>query len=118
VTTDATAATQWQLTTQSQSDIVLGDDKSLIASGRVIANTVGVTGPAPGPTHLPGAVHEDFDAAPQHWTNGVLIGVEQMYLGGTASTGWEGDQYVSIILECTVEKLTKGAAMALALSQQ
>jgi hypothetical protein len=109
------AATQWQLTTQSQTAIVLGEDKSLVASGRIIATSTGSPG---GPPFLPSSVDEDFDLAPQQWTNGYLVGVEQMYLGGNASTGWAGDQYVSIILECTVEKLTKGAAMALALSQQ
>ena len=111
------AATQWQLTTQSQTDIVLAEDKSVVASGRVIANAIGVTGPGVAP-FLPGAVSQDFDVSPQHWTNGYLIGTEQLYLGGAASTGWIGDQYLTVVLECTVEKLTKGAAMALALSQQ
>ena len=109
------AATQWQLTTQSQNDIILGDDRALISSGRVMATSTGSPG---GPPFLPSAVSHDFDVAPQHWTNGYLIGTEQIYLGGSASTGWQGDQYVTIIMECTVEKLTKGAAMALALSQQ
>jgi len=109
------AATQWQLTTQSQTAIVLGEDKSLIASGRIVASSTGSPG---GPPYVPSITNEDFDVAPQHWTNGYLVGVEALYLGGEASTGWAGDQYVSIILECTVEKLTKGAAMALALSQQ
>jgi len=109
------AATQWQLTTQSQSAIVLGEDKSLVASGRVMASSTGSVG---GPPFLPSIVNEDFDLALNKWTNGYLIGTEQIYLGGSASSGWAGDQYVSIILECTVEKLTKGAAMALALSQQ
>jgi hypothetical protein len=111
------AAAQWQLTTQSQTDIVLAEDKSLISNGRVIANAIGVTGPGVAP-FLPADVSQDFDVSPQHWTNGYLIGTEQIYLGGAASTGWAGDQYLSLVLECTVEKLTKGAAMALALSQQ
>jgi hypothetical protein len=56
--------------------------------------------------------------SPQQWTNGYLIGTEQIYLGGEASTDWTEDVYCQIVLECTVSKLTKGAAMALALSQQ
>ena len=59
-----------------------------------------------------------LDNAPQAWTNGYLIGVETMYFGGSASDGWIGDVYCSIVMECTSESLTQAAAMALALSQQ
>jgi hypothetical protein len=52
------------------------------------------------------------------WTNGYLIGVESLYLGGEASSGFAGNVYVTIVLECTVEKMSQSAAMALALSQQ
>jgi hypothetical protein len=55
---------------------------------------------------------------PQHWTNGYLVGVEQIYLLGAASTGFGDDVFVSVVLECTVETMTSNAAMALALSQQ
>ena len=112
---DEAAATQWQLLTQSQNDIVLAEDKAVVASGRVVASSTGSIG---GPPFLPSIVNEDFDVNPSYWKNGYLVGVEQLYLGGTASTGWAGDQYLTVVLECTVEKLTKGAAMALALSQQ
>jgi hypothetical protein len=47
-----------------------------------------------------------------------LIGVETLYFGGEASSGWTGDVYISIVMECTSESLTQAAAMALALSQQ
>ena len=112
---DEAAATQWQLLTQSQTDIVLAEDKAVIASGRVVASSTGSIG---GPPFIPSITNEDFDLNPSYWKNGYLVGVEQLYLGGAASTGWAGDQYLTVILECTVEKLTKGAAMALALSQQ
>jgi hypothetical protein len=52
------------------------------------------------------------------WNNGYLIGVETLYFGGEASTGWKEDVYISIVMECTSESLTQAAAMALALSQQ
>ena len=112
---DTTAAAQFQLLTQTQSDIVLASDKAVVASGRVIANggNFVVIG-----SHLPTAVYEDFDLNPSTFTNGYLVATETMYLGGSASTDWPGDQYVSIILECTTEKMTKSSAMALALSQQ
>ena len=41
-----------------------------------------------------------------------------LYLGGSASTGFDGDVYCTVILECTVEKMDTQAGMALALSQQ
>lgn len=112
---DEAAATQWQLLTQSQTAIVLAEDKAVIASGRVMASSTGSPG---GPPFLPSIVNEDFDLNPSTWKHGYLVGTEQLYLGGQASSGWAGDQYVTIILECTVERLTKGAAMALSLSQQ
>ena len=101
----------YQLTTQSQAAMVDVSDKSVIASGQLhISNT---SGPGAGYTFL----SDDADVLPQHYTNGYLIGVEQIYLAANAeaqlSTGTVG-----IILECTVETLTQNAAMALALSQQ
>jgi hypothetical protein len=41
-----------------------------------------------------------------------------LWLGGAASTGFAGNVYVSVILECTVAKMSSAKAMALALSQQ
>lgn len=108
-TVTAPAAAQFQLTTQSQSDIVLPSDKSVIASGRI--NVDGVGGVA-------NYVSHDFDVLPQMWTNGYLVGVEQIYLLGAASTGFAGNVYVTVVMECTVETMTSNAAMALALSQQ
>ena len=109
IDTAAEAAAQFQLTTQSQSDIVLASDKSVIASGMLTADGAGT---------VPTYVSHDFDVLPQQWTNGYLVGVEQIYLGGSASTGFAEDVYVSLVMECTVETMTSNAAMALALSQQ
>jgi hypothetical protein len=67
---------------------------------------------------FPSITSNDLDLGPQHWTQGYLIGVEQLYIGGAATTGWQEDVVVSIVLECVSETLTKEAAMALALSQQ
>ncbi len=108
-TVNSPAAAQYQLTTQSQTDIVLPSDKSVIASGRIhVDGTAGVAS----------YVSHDMDVAPQHWTNGYLVGVEQIYLLGAASTGFGDEVFVSVVLECTVETMTSNAAMALALSQQ
>jgi len=103
---------QFQLMTQTQNDIVLASDKSVICTGKTVqSNTLA----APG---LANRVGDDLDVGPQHWTNGYLVAVEQLYFGGSASTGFTGDLYCTIILECTVETLSEKAAMALALSQQ
>lgn len=100
----------WQLTTQSQSDLVGMDDKSVISSGKIQANVYA----APGPLFF-----VDFlDVAPQHWSNGYLVGVEQIYLATDSVTGSMGVNEINIVLECTVETLSQSAAMALALSQQ
>ncbi|GAG63467.1 unnamed protein product, partial [marine sediment metagenome] len=67
---------------------------------------------------LPAINSEAFDNLPQLWTNGYLVAVDQIFLGGQASEKWLGDVVVSITMECTVETMTQAAAMALALSQQ
>ena len=60
---------------------------------------------------------ESLDAAPQHWTGGYLVAVEEIYLG-IDQTAAIGIDVCNICLECTVETLSEKAAMALALSQQ
>ena len=108
------AACDFQLTTQKQSAMVIsGENKSVVASGRIVAFNEDTT------TGVPTYVSDSLDVAPQHWTNGYLIGVEQMYLSGEKTTaGWNEDVVVSLVMECTSETLSKEAAMALALSQQ
>lgn len=99
----------WALTTQSQSSIPFASDKAVIASG-MLQLAEQQAGGGDLSTDMPGP-------NVQHWTNGYLVGVEQIYLGGQ-QTAVQSDTRVSVILECTVETLTQNAAMALALSQQ
>jgi len=115
---DATGATgldvvnAFQLTTQKQGSMVDITDKSVIATGRIQA------GMDAGSTAL-NYVSETLDIAPQHWTQGYLVGVEQIYLGvNSDNANANGLTACSIMLECTVETLSSSAAMALALSQQ
>ena len=103
------AAAQFQLTTQTQVDTVLPSNKSVISSGRVVA--VGDGG-------VPSGVWEAFDNLPQLWTNGYLVAVDTIYLGGEASGNFDGAVYCSVTMECTVETMSQASAMALALSQQ
>ena len=103
------AAAQFQLLTQSQADIVLPSNRAVISSGRIVASGNG---------GVPSYVSQDFDNLPQLWTNGYLVAVDTIYLGGAASAGFDGDVYCSVTMECTVETMTQAAAMALSLSQQ
>ena len=107
-TANSTAQVQYQLTTQSKAQMVDLIDKSLIASGRLIVSTGAAVADYIGDFH---------DVSPQMWTNGYLVGVEQIFLGVDQAASDLVDQ-VSIILECTVEKMSPSSAMALALSQQ
>lgn len=97
----------WQLTTQSQADVVAGSNRSVVSCG--FFQTANATG---------GEISsESAGINLQHWTNGYLIGVESLFLG-SEQTGMTSNTVVSIVMECTVETLTQSAAMALALSQQ
>jgi hypothetical protein len=109
---NASGSADFQLTTQSQTDMVIvGDNKSVVASGRLTASSVSAGTPA--------FVNDALDYAPQHWSNGYLIAVDSLYLGGAATTaGWNEELEVSIVMECVSESLSKEASIALALSQQ
>ena len=110
---DTSTQSVFQLTTQSQTAIVNINNRSVISSGTLAIST-GTMGAGPG-----GAVttmSDSLDVAPQDWTDGYLVAVEQLYLGVDQS--YDHVANVSIVLECTVETMTQAAAMALALSQQ
>ena len=104
---------RYQLTTQSQSDLVLLSDKSVIASGNYYVQFGSGN-------QIPQLLEDVNDVGPQDFTNGYLVGVDTIYLGCDHDTGeTTADGYiVSVCMECSSEKLTKGAGMALALSQQ
>ena len=102
----------FQLTTQSQAAMVDCTNKSVISSGSLstIMGNANVTTPF---------IYETLDVSPQDWTEGYLVGVEQIYLGiDSTDANAEGVNQCGIVLECTVETLSSSAAMALALSQQ
>lgn len=97
----------WQLSTQTQAAILRPSDRSIVSAGSIQCGDVtagNITTEAAG-------------VNVQHFTDGYLIAVESLYLGGQ-QTGMSNNTSVSIVLECTVESLTQSAAMALALSQQ
>ena len=102
-------AAKFQLTTQSQTEILSVDDKSVIASGHLSASSDSASAMQ--------MINESIDVGPQHWRNGYLVGVESIYLGVDQNADF-GMVACAVVLECTVETLTEKAAMALALSQQ
>lgn len=86
-------------------------DNGTVATGYLVAYN-----PQLG-TDIPSQVSSDFDQMDEHWREGYLVAVDNMYLSAIASTGFAEDAYVSICLECTVEKMDERAAISLALSQ-
>jgi hypothetical protein len=112
-TGNSTSNISWQLTTQSKAGTGLVDatDRSVVASGRLDLANAQATG------NLWTSISQHADIMPQHWTNGYLVGVDQLYLlvsvDNQLSTGT-----AVLVMECTSETLTQSAAMSLALSQQ
>ena len=110
----------WQLCTQSQTNLVYADDKSLVSSGSLqVYNAQIAPDGSAADDFATGFATQDFDVAPQDWRNGYLVGVDSMFLGIDGSTtATSGNIVVSIVMECTLESATQASATALALSQQ
>jgi hypothetical protein len=110
---DTAGAAIWQLTTQTQTGLVPLSDKSTVAKGMLWARNADTTS---GP---PTQNYQDSHL-PQHFSEGYLVAVEQLYLGAFGESNWAATSNLTfnIVLECRVETLTEKAAMALALSQQ
>jgi len=105
---NANAMTSYQLTTQSQADMVGANNRSVISTGKLVVGTSNGNNTA---------VSDMADLSPADFTNGYLVAVESIFLG-TDSVITAAVDAVSIVLECTVETMTAASAMALALSQQ
>jgi hypothetical protein len=108
---NAAEALGWNLTTQLQTELVDFTDKSLIASGYL---TVAADNSTPTVT----LIDETEDVNPSRWKNGYLVATESIFLGVDSLSAINPECDVCIMMECTVEKLSKEAALALALSQQ
>lgn len=120
VATGGTAYLRYVLTTQPlDSTTVIIDlaEKSLIASGTLQFVTGG--GPPGAANNTAMSITQVSDVAPQHWSDGYLVGVETIYLSIFQNASMGADENsASIILECVSETMTSKSAMALALSQQ
>ena len=112
---DKAGAAVWQLTTQSNSGLVSLDDRTTIGKGQIWArNPDSGTG-----GNAPCDVYNDSHL-PQHYSNGFLVAVEDIYLAGQASPDWKDttDLTFNVVLECEVLQMGASQAMALSLSQQ
>lgn len=97
----------YQLTTTNETGLVFAENRNVISSGCITYEFAGsVVSPS-----------DAGDLLPQRWTNGYIVGVDSLFLG-IDTRGMSGDVRCDIVLECTVEKLSQNAAVALALSQQ
>ena len=114
MTANDTHTVNWQLTTNALGGYASLDDRSVISRGATALCNGGNAAAG-----LVG-VFEIGDRIDQKWMDGFLVAVEQIYFrADTDSTNLStGPLTVSVMLDCTVQSLTKDAAMALALSQQ
>jgi len=100
----------WQITTQSQSGLVLADDTSFVSGGRAGLRN-------PDSETIPPSQAWEQQIMAQDWSNGYLVAVPTLYLGGLGGANFAEDVYCSVILECVTEPATKATSIALALSQ-
>ena len=111
MTGDTATTAAWQLTTQSQSGLVLLTDDSFVSGGRGgFRNPDASTNPATQ------AFEETLLA--QDYEAGYVIAVPSLFLGGFGGNDFTEDVYFSVILECTTEPMSKANAVSLAISQQ
>ena len=110
---ETSAEAVWQLTTQNNNTLVSLDDRTTIAKGMLWAHN------QDNASAVPAQVYNDSHL-PQHYSDGFLVAVEEIYLGAYAGSNWAASSNLTfnIVLECEVMTLTQSAAMALALSQQ
>jgi hypothetical protein len=101
----------YQLTTQSQSDLVqITDDTFLMGGQAGVRNGDSANNP---PTD---SFSETF--MPQDLVSGQVVAVPSIFLGGNIGAEFLADANIGLILECTTEPMSKANAVALAISQQ
>jgi hypothetical protein len=108
---DKAGEVTWQITTASQSATILANDDSFLMGGHA------------GVRNSDSAVNPPSDAwesslMPQDFTAGQVVAVPSLFLGGFIGSEFTEDAYLTVILECTTESMSKANAVALAISQQ
>ena len=110
--TDKIANFGWQLTTQSQSALVLMTDDSYISGG------MGCVRNPDGTDVIGGTQAFESQVLAQDFVNGYVVAVPSLFLGGFGGSDFSEDVIFSVMLECTTEAMSKANAVALAVSQQ
>ena len=110
MTGDTGDSLAWQITTQSQSALVLVDDNSFVSGGRAALRN-------PDSAVTPPTQAWENQIMAQDWMNGYLVAVPTLYLGGLGGNNFTEDVYASVILECSTEPATKATSISLAISQ-
>ena len=101
----------FQITTQSQTALTSLFNKSTVAKGMLWARNSDTA------DNVPSTVYNDSHA-PQHFTNGYLVAVETLYAAAQVGADWKDTALkCCVVMECTIEKMSQSAAMALSLSQ-
>jgi len=101
----------WQVTTASQSAAILANDDAYLMGGHAgVRNGDASENP---PTDA-----WESTLMPQDYTAGQVVAVPSLFLGGFIGSEFTQDAYVTVILECSTEPMSKAAAVALAISQQ
>jgi hypothetical protein len=108
---DSASSLAWQLTTQTQSAMVPLTDDAYVAGG------IGAFRNPDSDPFPPTQAWEQL-IVPQDFTSGYVVAVPSLFLGGLGGGNWAEDVYVSVMLECTTEPMSKANAVSLAISQQ
>ena len=101
----------WQITTTSQTAAILANDDTFLMGGHAgVRNGDSATNPP----------SDAWDSAlmPQDLVAGQVVAVPSLYLGGFIGDEFTQDAYLTVILECTTEAMSKANAVSLAISQQ
>ena len=108
---DTGGTSAWQLTTQSQTDLIEPTDDSFVCGGRAALRN-------PDTSVMPATQAHESLLLPQDWDNGYVVAVPSLFLGGWGTAQFAEDSYYSVILECSTEPMSKANAVSLAISQQ
>ena len=100
----------YQLTTQSQTNMIQTSDKSVICSGNTVTSKESAS-------PIVQMITDTNNLNPSTFAVGYLIATETLYLSTKTDQIVDDAFTTNIILECSVEKLDERAAMSLALSQ-
>lgn len=108
---DKGAELVWQITTTSQTSAILANDDSFLMGGHAGLRN------ADGDPNSPSQAYTNH-LMPQDFVAGQVVAVPSLFLGGFMGSEFTVDGYVTVILECSTEAMSKANAVALAISQQ